>query len=104
MYAADEAATPAAVNQALGVIQAVGVAMLAGWLTERALDTGLRIPAVGPLCGLVGLWAGGWLWHWGGWDTGPLLGGVAVVPALAGTLGVCAILKLVSVGAAGPRW
>jgi hypothetical protein len=44
------------------------------------------------------------LWTWTGWDSGPSLGGFAVLPAVAGTFAVCALLKLVTLGMAGPRW
>jgi uncharacterized membrane protein YeaQ/YmgE (transglycosylase-associated protein family) len=104
MYAAEVGSTPAFLNEACTVLQAVAVAMLAGWVAERTVDTGLRIRGIGPLTGLIGVYAGSRLWAWSGWDTGPLLGGLAIVPALAGAFGVCAVLKLVSVGLAGPRW
>jgi hypothetical protein len=103
MYAAGQASTPV-LNDVLGAAQATAMAMLAGWLGDRALDIGLRIPGIGPLAGLAGAWVGSSLWAWGGWDTGPSLGGFAVLPAIAGTFAVCALLKLVSVGMAGPRW
>jgi hypothetical protein len=77
--------------------------MLAGWISERALDTGLGIRGIAPLAGLVGLYAGRALWGWTGWSVGPLVAGFAVVPALAGALATCAVLKLVGLGLAGPR-
>ena len=103
MYAAGQASTPV-LNDVLGAAQATAMAMLAGWLGERALDTGLRIPGIGPLAGVAGSWVGSTLWTWGEWNTGPSLCGFAVLPAVAGTLAVCALLKLVTVGMAGPRW
>jgi uncharacterized membrane protein YeaQ/YmgE (transglycosylase-associated protein family) len=104
MYAVEQASSPVAVTDAIRVAQAAAGAMLAGWLTERVLDTGLHVVGVGPFAGLVGAWLGSTLWGWGGWDVGPSLGGFAVLPALAGAFLVCAVLKLVSVGMAGPRW
>jgi uncharacterized membrane protein YeaQ/YmgE (transglycosylase-associated protein family) len=104
MYAVDQASSPAAVNEAIRAAQTVAGAMLAGWLTERVLDTGVNIVGVGPLAGLAGAWLASRIWSWGGWDLGPSLGGFAILPALAGAFVVCALLKLVHVGMAGPRW
>ena len=103
MYAAGQASDPV-LSHAVGAAQATAMAMLAGWLVERVLDTGLRIPAIGPIAGLVGSWIGTWLWAWGGWDVGPSIGGFAIVPAVAGAFAVCGALKLVALGMAGPRW
>ncbi len=104
MYAVEHASSPAAVNEAIRAAQAAAGAMLAGWLTERVLDTGVNIVGVGPVAGLFGAWLGSSLWSWGDWDVGPSLGSFAVLPALAGAFLVCALLKLVNVGMAGPRW
>jgi uncharacterized membrane protein YeaQ/YmgE (transglycosylase-associated protein family) len=104
MYAVEHASSPAAVNDAIRAAQAAAGAMLAGWLTERVLDTGFDVVGIGPLAGLLGTWLGSSLWSWGGWDVGPSLGSFAVLPALAGAFLVCSLLKLVHVGMAGPRW
>jgi hypothetical protein len=104
MYAVEQASSPAAVNDAIRAAQAAAGAMLVGWLTERVLDTGFDIVGIGSLAGLVGGWLGSTFWSWGGWDVGPSFGGFAVFPALAGAFAVCALLKLVNVGMAGPRW
>jgi len=93
----------AEVDQAWRVGQVAGVAMLAGWIAERVLDTGLPVRGSGPLAGLIGLCLGSWLWAWGGWDSGPMLGSVPIIPAFAGAFAVCAVLKLVSLGLASPR-
>ena len=94
----------AMVDEAWRIGQAAGAAMLAGWAAERVLDTGLRIRGIGPLAGAIGLGLGSWLWSWEGWDQGPMLGSVPVVPALAGAFAVCGVLKLVGLGLASPRW
>jgi hypothetical protein len=80
----------------------VGVAMLAGCLAERMLDTGVR--GIGPVAGLLGYWAGARVWDAAGWSDGPLVAGVPVLPMFAGALAVCGVLKLIGLGAAGPRW
>jgi uncharacterized membrane protein YeaQ/YmgE (transglycosylase-associated protein family) len=78
-------------------------AMLSGWVAERVIDSGVRLPGIGPLTGLVGLWVGQWLWASGGWDTGPRIGAFPIAPAVVGTVAVAAVLKLVAVGFAGSR-
>jgi hypothetical protein len=40
----------------------------------------------------------------GGWDSGPTIAGEGILPLCIGTLAVSGIFKLVSLGAAGPRW
>src|SRR5262249_24601871 len=71
---------------------------------ERTVDTGLKTRGTAPLAGLAGLYIGRALWAWGGWSAGPIVGGFPVVPAVAGAFAVCALLKLLRLGAAGPRW
>ena len=78
-------------------------AMLSGWVAERVLDTGVRLPGIGPLTGLVGLWVGQWMWASGDWGTGPRIAACPIIPAIVGALAVCAVLKLVTVGFAGSR-
>lgn len=104
MYATGTPGTHELVNQALRAVQVTGVAMMAGWLAERALDTGFRIRGLGLLAGLIGLYAGTSFWAYGGWSHGPMLGDLALAPALAGAFAVCGVLKLVGLGLAGPRW
>lgn len=103
MYAADAANAPFVLDEAYRAAGTAAGAMLAGWLSERALDTGLGIPGIAPLAGFLGLYAGRAIWSWTGWSAGPLVVGFPVVPAIAGTLAVCTALKLVGLGLAGPR-
>jgi hypothetical protein len=100
MYAMEQQAA----DQAFRVVQATAVAMLVGWIVERALDTGLRVRGLGLLAGLVGLYAGAWIWAYGGWGHGPMFGDLALAPTIAGAFAVCGFLKLVGLGLAGPRW
>ncbi len=100
MYAIQQQAA----DQAFRVVQATALAMLVGWLVERALDTGLRVRGLGLLAGLVGLYAGAWMWASGGWGHGPMFGDLALAPTIAGVFAVCGFLKLVGLGLAGPRW
>jgi hypothetical protein len=91
-------------EQIFRIVQATAVAMLVGWLVERALDTGFRVRGLGLLAGLVGLYAGAWIWAVGGWGHGPMFGELALGPTIAGAFAVCGFLKLVGLGLAGPRW
>lgn len=91
-------------EQGLSLAQVVVVALLAGWAAERLLDTGLRIRGIALLAGLIGLYAGTWVWQLNGWDGGPTVVGHPLFPTLTGALGVCAIFKLAALGAVGPRW
>jgi len=100
MYAVEHQA----VDQTFRVIQATAGAMLVGWLVERALDTGFRVRGLGLLAGLIGLYAGTWIWACGGWNHGPMLGDLAIAPTIVGAFAVCGVLKLVGLGLAGPRW
>jgi len=43
-------------------MEVTGTAMLLGWLAERVLDTGIRVPGIGAAAGVVGFYAGAWLW------------------------------------------
>jgi hypothetical protein len=104
MYAAPLGAPPDLMDHAWAFAHVAGAALLAGWLAERTFDTGLRVRGIGPLAGVLGYWAGSGLWGWAGWSQGPVLGDVPIVPICAGTLAVCAMLKLIGLGAAGPRW
>ena len=78
-------------------------AVLSGWVAERVLDTGIRLRGIAALAGLAGLWVGQWVWACNDWDTGPRIAGCPILPVAAGTLAVCAVLKLVALGFAGVR-
>ncbi len=85
-------------------IETIVAAMLAGWIAERSVDTGMKSHAVAPVAGFLGLYIGHVLWTWGGWNAGPTIGGFPVAPLCAGAFAVCGVLKLVRLGVAGPRW
>jgi len=96
--------TPSLVAHAWEMVQLTAVALLAGYAAERLLDPGLGVRGLPALCGLAGLYVGAWMWDAGGWAPGPALAGHALFPTFAGALMVAGIFKLVSLGAAGPRW
>jgi hypothetical protein len=104
MYEANAGLDPDFLTQLWRLAQITSVAMLAGWVAEQLLDTGLRIRGLALFCGLAGLYFGSWLWGVGGWESGPTVAGHGILPLFAGALGVSAVFKLVSLGAAGPRW
>jgi uncharacterized membrane protein YeaQ/YmgE (transglycosylase-associated protein family) len=103
MSAADALVTSQLMHQAYRIGETAAVATLAGWIAERTLDTGLRFPGIAPLAGLAGLYVGPVVWSLGGWNTGPRIADFPILPAIAGALGVCAVLKLVGLGFAGSR-
>ena len=80
-------------------MQVMGTAVLVGLVAERVLDTGIRIPGIGAAAGVVGLYAGAWLWDLTGWSSGPLLAGLPMVPTAAGAFAVCGFLKLIGLAA-----
>lgn len=104
MYAADAEPTRDLARSIWSFVQLGVLAVLVGWLAERLLDPGLRIRGIAFLAGIAGFYAGPRLWAAMDLANGPTLGGYAVLPAFAGALGVCALLRLVSLGAQGPRW
>jgi uncharacterized membrane protein YeaQ/YmgE (transglycosylase-associated protein family) len=104
MYAVDPAPAQDLADEMVRMTQLAGVALLAGWVAERTLDTGVRLRGLALLAGAAGFWAGSAMWDIGGWDAGPTVWGYAILPALAGAFAVCGVLKLVSLGVAGPRW
>jgi hypothetical protein len=104
MYDATLGTDPQLLGEIWRLLQITAVAALAGWAAEQLLDTGLRIRGLAVFSGLAGLYFGSWLWGVGGWETGPTVAGQAVLPLFAGALAVSGLFKLVSLGAAGPRW
>ena len=104
MSAADAGLSPELMSEMWRLVQVTTVAMLAGWAAEQLFDTGLRIRGLALFCGLAGLYVGSWLWAVGGWDGGPTVAGEGILPLFAGSLAVSGLFKLLSLGAAGPRW
>ena len=64
----------------------------AGLTAERLLRPGLAVRGLALLVGLGGFYAGSWLL------------GQPLLPPIVGALGVCLLVKLAAIGAAGPRW
>ena len=94
---------PEFMNQVWSLAQVTAIAAAAGWTAERLLDTGVQTRGLPLLSGLFGLYLGPYLLDLTGWYGGPSLAGHPLAPAFAGALAICAFLKLVSLGAAGPR-
>ncbi len=86
------------------LVQSTGTAMLVGWVVERALDSGIRVPGIGAAAGIVGVYVGTWFWSLTPWNYGPVFGGIPVLPAVVGAFVICGFLKLIGIGADGPRW
>jgi hypothetical protein len=104
MYAAPAALEPDVVHRVLGIGQLAVLALLAGMTAERVLGLGLRVRGLPLLCGLLGLYGGSWLWTAAEWAPGPVIAGYGLLPAFAGALAVSAVLRLVELALAGPRW
>lgn len=94
---------PDLMSQAWSLLQITAVAAAAGWTAERLLDTGVHSRGLPLLAGLFGLYLGPYLLDMTGWEGGPTVAGFPLAAAFAGALAICAFLKLVNLGAAGPR-
>jgi len=104
MHAAYQGLNPQLTSQLWTLIQVVAVAELAGWTAERLLDPGFRARGFTLLCGLIGAYAGRALASLAELPAGPSIAGFPVLAAFVGALGVSGVLKLVTLGASGPRW
>jgi hypothetical protein len=91
-------------GQAWDLMQLVFVAGLAGWASERVLDTGMRTRGLPFLSGLFGLYVGPRVLDLAGWPTGPEIAGQPLLAAFAGALLICGFLKLATLGGAGARY
>lgn len=80
------------------------IALAAGKVAEALLETGIHSRGLSFLAGLFGLYIGHWLFESTGWPAGPAIAGYPLAPAFVGAFGICAFLKLATLGAAGPRW
>ena len=98
------ATSPVALHSGTQMLQIAALALLAGWVAEQLLSTGIRIRGLALFCGLAGLYYGSWLWAVGGWASGPTVAGQGIVPLFAGALAVSGFFKLLALGASGPRW
>ena len=79
------------------------LAIAAGLVAGRLVDTGVRARSIPVLCGLTGVYAGTWLEELCSWHPRPHIAGQALLPALLGTLAVTMAVKLVALGMAGAR-
>jgi uncharacterized membrane protein YeaQ/YmgE (transglycosylase-associated protein family) len=84
------------------LVELLALAGLAGWASELLFDTGLARP-LSLIWGLIGVLAGGWIVEATGWQAGPTVAGYPVLAALAGTLLVCLVVKVIGLGLAASR-
>ena len=103
MLASDPMISEALSTQLLGLAQVVGVAGGFGWTAYHLIDPGIRARGLPILAGLAGLYGGGWVARLTTVDLGPSIWGYGLVPSFLGALGVCALLRVVSLGLAGSR-
>ena len=88
-----------------GLLQLVAVGGILGFLANRTLDPGVHTRGLPAAVGLFGLYLAPFLVDAGWpWPTGPIVNGQPLLPALAVTLGLTGLLKMISLGATGPRW
>jgi hypothetical protein len=91
-------------ENAWSILQLVVVAAVAGWVTERLLDTGVRTRGLPFLSGLFGLYVGPPLLHMAGWPVHPYIAEQPLIGAFGGALAIGLFLKLATLGAVGQRW
>ena len=88
------------------LIRLAGLVLIAsalGWTAARIFDPGVRARGMSLLAGLLGLTGGTWLAGQTGWDPGPVVLGYSLLPAFAGSLTTCAVVKLLALGVTGSR-
>jgi uncharacterized membrane protein YeaQ/YmgE (transglycosylase-associated protein family) len=85
------------------ILQAGALGIAVGWTADKLVETGLRIRGIALAAGLVGVYAGSWAWTAIGWPRGPSLAGQPLIPAFAGALAVCAVLKVFAAGVESSR-
>lgn len=83
------------------MVEVVIVVLLAGWLASLTLDPSFRFLGAPIVIGILGMYAGTWLWDVTGWAGGPTIADLEIAPLLFGTLAVSGVLKLVALGVAG---
>jgi uncharacterized membrane protein YeaQ/YmgE (transglycosylase-associated protein family) len=67
----------------IGLLVTLAIAGLVGWLAYKFVPVKLPYGFLGAVvAGLIGSWIGGWLLG----DLGPSVGGIAIFPALVGSL------------------
>jgi uncharacterized membrane protein YeaQ/YmgE (transglycosylase-associated protein family) len=96
-------AEPGITQVAWTLLQVGVLAVVVGWAADKLIDTGLRIRGLTLAAGLIGLHAGSWVWGAIGWPRGPSFADHPLIPAFAGALAVCAVLKLFGAGVEGSR-
>jgi len=75
----------------VGVVVTLMIAALVGWLAWKVVPVRLPYGFLGAMvAGLAGSWLGGWLLG----DVGPEIGGIAIFPALVGSM-ILAVISTV---------
>jgi hypothetical protein len=95
-------AEPIAFHSVIQILQIGVLALLAGWVAEQL--TGIHVRGLALFSGLAGLYLGSWVWAMGGWANGPTVAGAGIAPLFVGALAVSGFVKLLALGASGPRW
>ena len=95
---------PELLREVTRIAELVVLSAGAGLAAVQLLRPGLAIRGLALFVGLGGFYAGTWLWDVADWAPGPALLGQPLMPPIIGALGVCLLVKLAALGAAGPRW
>jgi uncharacterized membrane protein YeaQ/YmgE (transglycosylase-associated protein family) len=79
----------------VGVVVTMVIAAVVGWLAWKVVPIKLPYGFLGAVvAGLAGSWLGGWLLG----DIGPEIGGIAVFPALVGSMILAVISTVITRG------
>jgi len=97
------AADPQWMSDALEVGKIVATAGIAGWASVRLLHSEQTPWSLTMLTGLIGVYAGPRLMALTPWSFGPFVAGIPLVPVFLCAAVVAVFLKMVGLGAVGPR-
>jgi hypothetical protein len=105
MYGGDQGMSSELLHETWGLLQLVAAGGILGFLAHRTLDPGVHARGLPAALGLFGLYLAPFLVEAGWpWPMGPVVNGQPLLPALAVTLAITGLLKLISLGATVPRW
>ena len=101
----DPGTTNELLQEVWGLLQLLVTGGIMGFVAHRTFDPSVHARGMPAAVGLFGLYLAPFLVEAGWpWSTGPLVAGQPLLPALALTLAMTAVLKLVGLGVEGPRW
>jgi len=100
----DQGTNAELLHEAWGLLQLVVVGGVLGFLASRTVQSGLRTRGLSATIGLFGLYLAPFIVDAGWpWPTGPMVAGQPLLPAVAVTLALMAMLKVFGLGLDGSR-